>query len=115
MVTKMYSFFDKKAGCYLTPFFSQADGSATRVATDLVSDPNTVMGRHPADFSLVLIGSFDDQLGLVSPFVPQPVCECVSLVRQQPSLPFQRQSYEQLLDSLAPVPPAAGNGLGHAE
>lgn len=89
MITLAYSIFDTKALQYHTPFFAPTDGAAVRMLQELVSDPNTMIGRHPSDFTLFSIGSYDDQKGVVSPQHPlRHVCDAVSLVKVQPELPF---------------------------
>lgn len=83
MITKMFSFFDTKAGFFHTPFFFHHPGQAIRAAMDLASDLSTSIGRHPADYALFQLGEFDDatgvathhqpvNLGLVQGFLPAP-------------------------------------------
>ena len=52
MKMNAYSIFDTKALQYHLPFFQPQDGAAVRMLMDLVNDPNTTVGRHPADFVL---------------------------------------------------------------
>lgn len=54
---------DLKCGVFLPPFFCAHVGQALRQWEDLVNDQKTLMGRHPMDFRLVEIGSFDDSTG----------------------------------------------------
>lgn len=61
----LYSIFDKVASVYNAPFVMPADAAALRAFRDILSDKGTVPGRHPGDFSLVRIGSFDDSSGEV--------------------------------------------------
>lgn len=51
------------------PFFSPSIPAAIRAFSDEANrvDPNNEMNRHPADFSLHHIGSYDDQTGLLTP------------------------------------------------
>lgn len=63
MITKMFSVFDSKAACYGTPFFMQREQMAIRSFSDVVNEkgnPNNMYAKHPEDFSLVLVGEFDD-------------------------------------------------------
>lgn len=78
----MFAFFDTKTGNYLTPFFMNHVGAATRAAGDLGADNNTMIGRHPADYQLHQLGGWEDQngayqpefvnLGSVVTFMPRP-------------------------------------------
>lgn len=67
MITKAFSVFDSKSEVYGAPYFNQHPGVAVRVFTDLVNDPNTVIAKHPEDFTLFEVGSFDDSKGVMLP------------------------------------------------
>lgn len=63
MKLNVYSIFDTAAGTYMRPFFLQSDGQATRAFTDIATDADHEIGKHPEDYSLHRIGIFDDQKG----------------------------------------------------
>ena len=63
MKLKMFAIYDVKADCYLTPFFFPANGQALRAFGDLANDSNSIIGRHPVDYKLCLVGEFDDSDG----------------------------------------------------
>lgn len=82
MKTKAFSVYDSKAEAFMPPFFMQTVGAAVRAFSDLSNDPNTMVNRHPSDYVLYEIGSFDDDggtfenlqhvhLGLAADFVEQ--------------------------------------------
>lgn len=60
MTLLCFSLFDTKASCFTQPFFFSTRGAAIRAVMDLASDLNTLVGRHPADFHLHLIGEWSD-------------------------------------------------------
>lgn len=62
MKTNVYSVFDSKAAVYGTPFFMPNDNMAIRAFSDLVNGPENMISKHPEDFSLFVVGTFDDQL-----------------------------------------------------
>ena len=71
MKMNMYTIFDAAANVYMRPFFFQADGQAQRAFQDLSNDDNHEVGKHPEDYTLFRVGSFDDNEGKVtsqSPF-----------------------------------------------
>lgn len=70
MITHAYSVYDRKGLIYNVPFFAISDGAAVRSFSDLVNDRNTTVGRHPLDFVLFRVGSFDDSTGMLIPIVP---------------------------------------------
>lgn len=77
----MYSLFDKKALTYSPPFVASNDQVATRMVRDLVQDTNTTVGRHPSDYTLYGIATWDDALGLVIAQTPlQLIIEVAALV-----------------------------------
>ena len=59
MVKKIFTVYDEKSEAYLQPFFLDT-GQAIRAITDCLSDPNHNFSRHTADYTLFLIGEFDD-------------------------------------------------------
>lgn len=96
MILRAYAIFDRKALMYNTPFFYSTDGQAIRALTDLVNDSNTTLSRHPADYVLYLIGSFDSDKGFIAGIDPlvhvKDAAQCVA-----PSaavLPFDQQRKE---------------------
>lgn len=82
MKTKVYSLFDVKAAVYGTPFFMQNDSMATRSFADLVNDKQTMVNRHPEDFTLHGVGQFDDDKGLLEGMTPWIVATAASLVKE---------------------------------
>lgn len=63
MILNVYTIFDTKALIFNTPFFAVADGVARRMCADLAADINTTVGRHPADYVVYRLGTYDDNLG----------------------------------------------------
>lgn len=74
MVLTIVSIFDSATQAYSRPVFVQSTGVAIRSFTDEVNrdDPNNEMKRHPADFSLFHLGSFDDSTGVFEGLTPIP-------------------------------------------
>jgi hypothetical protein len=63
MILKVFSVYDIKAEVYSSPFFMAMTGEAVRAFKDLANDSNTTVGRHPNDFRLTCLGSFDSNDG----------------------------------------------------
>lgn len=51
--------FDMKAGVYQRPVLMNSIPEAIRSFGDLISDKDTLIGKHFADFQLIKIGEFD--------------------------------------------------------
>lgn len=66
MTLKVFSIFDEKAKCYGQPFFMAHNGMALRAFSDLIQDKNTTPGKHPSDFKLYCLGTFEDNSGELS-------------------------------------------------
>ncbi|WNK12512.1 MAG: nonstructural protein [Microvirus sp.] len=84
-----YTVYDRKALQYHAPWFAVTDGAAVRSFADLANDPSTTVGRHPGDYVLYRLGSYDDAAGLLLPSTaPVHVSDALPLVRAQPELPI---------------------------
>lgn len=82
-----YSIFDYKSLVYNSPWFQPADGAATRILSDLANDPSTNIGRHPGDYVLYKIGSYDDATGRLEALSPvEHVMDAIALVRLRPDM-----------------------------
>ena len=68
MILKVFSVFDSKAEAYMQPFFMATRGQAIRAFSDTCSDKSTQFSRHPGDFTLFEIGSYDDSTGVMSSY-----------------------------------------------
>jgi len=65
MIMVVCSVFDRAVGAYGRPLFMQSKGVAIRSFSDeckRVADDNQ-MNKHPQDFSLFELGTWDDQTG----------------------------------------------------
>lgn len=77
---KMCSIHDSKAMAWSVPISFQAAGQAIRAFSDQVNNPESDFGRHPEDYSLFVVGEFDEQSGNVVSVVPEVLATGVNLV-----------------------------------
>lgn len=85
MLLKAYSIYDVKALQYHSPWFQHTDGLAVRALMDIVNEPGNNISRHPRDYTLYEVGTWDDTAGVFTPLTPARfVSDAVSLVRAQP-------------------------------
>lgn len=65
MTMLCFSVYDNASQAFGTPFFDRTASLATRSFTDAVNskEPGNVLNRHPVDFSLYLLGSFEEATG----------------------------------------------------
>lgn len=66
MTYPIYSVRDLK-GDFYAPRIEQNDDSAIRWFSMTVNTPETLTNFSPADFQLFRIGSFDSEIGLITP------------------------------------------------
>lgn len=96
MLLRGYTIYDCKALQYHSPWWAASDGAAVRSFQDLVNDVNTTIGRHPGDYSLWFIGTYDDNKGIVHSQVPLThIIDAAALVAVQPALPFDPTDAER--------------------
>lgn len=71
MIQKVFAVRDGKAEAFLQPFYSINAGSATRAFDDTINatDGNQ-LAKHPADYVLYELASFDDNSGEFTNCVP---------------------------------------------
>lgn len=56
---------DGALGAYMQPFFSRSEGESIRGFSDACRDDKMPFKGHLADYTLFLLGSFDDTTGTV--------------------------------------------------
>lgn len=82
MLLNAYTIHDCKSLQYHSPWFAVSDGAATRTLTELTNDLNTMIGRHPKDYTLWKCGIWDDNAGIFQPVSPLiHIVDCIALVR----------------------------------
>lgn len=100
MKMNVYSIFDSAAGAYMRPFYCQADGQAIRMFSDIANDDNHDVGKHPKDYTLVRIGSYNDKDAKLS---PEPVESLVTAleIRSQARNGQSPQAHTPLVSDVA--------------
>lgn len=61
----MVSVYDSKAESWSFPAQADNKASAIRMFGDLVRDGRTLVGQHPEDFGLWIVGEFDTETGTI--------------------------------------------------
>lgn len=75
---KAFSVYDNKAGFYMAPFFLQSTAEGIRSFTDAANDPHIAISKHPEDYTLFELGSFDDQTGVFTQHVAMIPLGCAA-------------------------------------
>jgi hypothetical protein len=85
MILNAYTLFDSKSLVFNQPFFAHNHAVAIRMVGDIAQDANTSVGRHPSDYIVYKVGTYDDQTGFFSPLeIREHVIDVISLVQRQP-------------------------------
>lgn len=75
MLLKVYSVYDVKAETYGRPMCMVNVGVAVRGFSDEVKDVKSSLNKHPEDFRLFELGTFDDLSGMFESYKqPKLVC-----------------------------------------
>lgn len=77
----VYAVFDVASGVYDRPFVAHGDPAAHRSFGDVAVSADHPIGKHPQDFTLFRIGTYDDNSGHIDPEPPAKVVtglECVA-------------------------------------
>lgn len=84
MILTVVCVHDKAAAAYLAPFSVGHIQLAVRAFADQCNTPNTDIGRHPEDFTLFKLGTYDDSTGRFD-LLPSPeaVGNGVNYVRKE--------------------------------
>lgn len=85
MNINVYAIYDVKASMHQAPFFMPTDGAATRALSDVVNEGKSQIAKHPRDFALYCIGTFDDVAGELKPAPKRFIVEASSLIVEQPT------------------------------
>lgn len=82
MLVKMFSVYDSKAETWLSPFGLGNPKEAIRAFMTEANDPASMIGRHPADYTLFQVGTFDTTSGqIVGMVTPTNLGQAASYVR----------------------------------
>lgn len=63
VVYRVYSIRDVKTNVYNSPYFQTHKAGAIRMFMDLCTDPQSTIKKHPADFQLYELGTFNSETG----------------------------------------------------
>lgn len=81
MIHSLVSIFDIKTGTFSKPVACPAEGAGVRAFGDAVNDPSVEYNKHPEDYSIWIVGTFNDQTGEFDTFVPRQLAQAVALLK----------------------------------
>jgi hypothetical protein len=82
MILKIFSVYDAKAASYVTPFYQTTIGLAERIFTDEANNPESSLNKHAEDYTLFLIGEFDQNTAETTlEKTPKPLMKAIEVKR----------------------------------
>lgn len=86
MKLHLFSVYDSKALAYMPPFNMGSRGAAIRAFEDTCDDPNHQFSRHPEDFTLFELATFDDADGTFNILsTPHPLAKAIEFAGNIPT------------------------------
>lgn len=83
MIFKAFNVYDSKVEAYNTPFFLRHKGEALRSFEEIANDKSSAIGKHPGDFTLFEIGTYNELTGELACYESKINLGCaIELVRQ---------------------------------
>lgn len=73
MILYLFSVYDDKAAAFAPPFLERAEGAALRGFMNACNDEKSSLFQSSADYSLFIVGNFDDTTGVLTPISPPRV------------------------------------------
>lgn len=67
MTEPVFAIYDSKAKFFQPPFCAKTKGMVIRTFTDITNDEKHPINKHPEDYTLFEIASFDNLTGVYSP------------------------------------------------
>jgi len=92
MKNYLYVIYDAKSESYMGPHANRTMGEAIRAFSDAVNDPETMLYKHPEDYTLMEVATFNLDSGMISAYdAKKPVTSALDCKKQQP-LDLRQQS-----------------------
>lgn len=80
-ILKMFTVYDSASESYMAPFTFKTVGLAMRWFKDSANDPESRIAQHPADYTLMEIGTFcDDDAQMVPHEAKHPLANAIEMV-----------------------------------
>lgn len=80
----IFTVYDSAAEVYLPPFFVPNIGLATRAFEDCINSKEHQFGKHPHDYTLFILGDYDQSTGLFNTNAPKSIGNGLQFVKAKP-------------------------------
>jgi len=107
MLHKIFCIHDAKASAYLPPFILPRAEMAQRTFGDCINSSDHQFGAHPEDYTLFVLGVWDDETAQYQLDTPKSLGNGVEYVRTDSDAPTEGLSNAETQDR---KPAKVGNG-----
>ncbi len=80
----LFAVHDKKLEAFMAPHPCLTKGEAIRNFSDTVNDPKSRLNKHPGDYDLYELGSWDDTSGAYTDKPNTPVITALECLKENP-------------------------------
>ncbi|AJK28300.1 putative nonstructural protein [Eel River basin pequenovirus] len=84
MIQYIFTVFDSAAKAFLEPFFAPTTESALRSFRQVVNKEGHQFNQFPEDYTIFLIGTFDQQTGIITPENPTSLGVAITFIEGRP-------------------------------
>lgn len=93
MILEVFTVFDQKSLTYSNPAFYINDKVALREFMDLANSDESLIGKHPEDYVLMLLGTWNDVSGKIDPLLtPRTIGKAIQYVNRPRNLKENSES-----------------------
>lgn len=79
----LFTIRDTKGDIYNKPFPQLTKSEALRTFADLANDPQSTLSKHPEDYDLYYLGTFDTTSGKIEPLKsPEHIVKAINSIKQ---------------------------------
>lgn len=80
---RIYSIYDTKAEHYGNPVFIRTDAEARRMFSQIAGDTETEIGKHPEDFLLYRLGTWDAEKGNITTEAGTCIAKAIEFTKKE--------------------------------
>ena len=92
MIQYAFAVYDTKGETFNLPYFCPTIGLAVRMFEDMALDPQTVVAKHPEDYSLFQLGTYDMATGIFTQDKPPEAISYAHMVNAHQETPVEPTS-----------------------
>ncbi|QGH72670.1 MAG: DNA binding protein [Microviridae sp. ctnrr37] len=86
MLFTVFSIYDSAIQTWMPPLYGRNKGEMLRNFADAVSDPGSKLAKHPGDFALFELGTWDDDKNIFDLHkAPIRLCMAIDFVKTPPA------------------------------